>query len=536
MVSKLPKQSELTKVPYNLTAIDKQILDATKDDISLFCEHYFDIEPMPWQSFFYHAPQKQKIVVAGIRSGKTFSVSLGFLHFATFNPYSRIANASLSLDQAKIVFYSALELASKHNFERYVDSVIKHPFPTIRMVNGSEMWFRSVGYEAELWRGQEFDWINVDEAAYIPQVATISTLQGRLLGKNNMTNQFRKGIFTITTSPRGRGWLYEFWRKGDPNFPEAEPEKYLSLRVRTLDNPHLSPSQLEMTFANYTDRQKQQELEGAFLDPEDAVFSWESIQAISDTTRPDVRELVKEVDSLELGNQKELTNTDYRRFSLMPKKNRSYILSWDIGTTATRSQGRNATVLFGIDITDRPWRIVAFRRETSASYPEIIEWIKDADNFYRDNNKNQVWTVIDSTGSGNVVKEILQDQYNLDVQGLVYSMATKPEVITAGAVCLDRRLVISPPIRAVMDEFSGYEMDDKRIVQDCVIALCQGLYHARLRAGDYARTISGETLVTRTNTMPDRPRILLPPGVQPRDRNQRVNPNSSRNKRINTER
>jgi len=528
-------RKQIERVSYALTDVDKRILSMTADDISLFSEHYFDIEPMPWQHYFYHAPQKQKIVVAGIRSGKTFSVSLGFLHFATFNPYARIANASLSLDQAKIVFYSALELASKQNYERFVEHVVKHPFPTIKMVNGAEMWFRSVGYEAELWRGQEFDWINVDEAAYIPHVATISTLQGRLLGKNNMTNQFRQGIFTITTSPRGRGWLYEFWRKGDTNFDEAEPDKFLSLRIRTLDNPHLNPAQLEMTLANYTDRQRQQELEGAFLDPEDAVFSWESIQAMSDVDgRSEVQELVKKVDAIEEGNFKAFSKQDYQRFSLQPERGHSYVLSWDIGTSATRNQGRNATVLFAIDITDRPWKVVAYRRETVASYPQIIEWIQETDARYRDKGNNQVWTVIDSTGSGNVVKEILQDQYNLDVEGLVYSMATKPEVITAGQVCIDRRMIISPPIRAVMDEFSSYEMDDKRIVQDCVMSLCQGLYHARMRAGDQARGLSGETLVTRTNTLENRPRILLPPGYES-NRKSRVGQNNSR-QRVNNDR
>lgn len=519
----MPKK-QLTRPEYILSDIDRKILAATHDDLGLFCEHFFEIEPIPWQIYFYHAPQKQKIVVAGIRSGKTFGASIGFLHYATFHPWARIANASISLDQAKIVFYSALELASKLNFERFVEDSVRHPFPTIKMVNGAEMWFRSVGYEAELWRGQEFDWINVDEAAYIPHVTTISTLQGRLLGKNPMTNKYRDGIFTITTSPRGRGWLYEMWRKGDPNFPEAEPERYLSLRVRTLDNPHLNPAQLELVMANYTERQKQQELEGAFLDPEDAVFSWESIQAMSDIEgRTEVQELVTAIDAVEEGTFKQFSNNDYQRFDLGPQKGHSYIISWDIGTTATRHLGRNATVLFVIDITNRPWRVIGYRRETQISYPQIIELIRETDQRYKNKGNSQAWTTIDATGSGNVVKEILQDQYNLDVDGLVYSMATKPEVITAGQVCLDRRYVISPPIRAVMDEFSSYEMDDKRITQDCVMALCQGLYQARMRAGDYARTFTGEILETRS---PEIPRIIDGVWRERRSRTHRVGPNN----------
>lgn len=521
----MPKKS--LRVEYNFTEVDKQILTATRDDITLFSEHYFGIEPIPWQHFFYHAPQLQKIAIAGIRAGKTFGASLGFLHYAAFHPWSRIANASISLDQAKIVFYSALELASKNNYQRFVADTIKHPFPTIRMVNGAEMWFRSVGYEAELWRGHEFDWINADEAAYIPHASTIATLQGRLLGKNPMTGKYRDGKFTITTSPRGRGWLYELWRKGDPAFPDADPSRYLSIRIRTYDNPHLSPDQLALTLANYTERQKQQELEGMFLDPEDAVFSWQSIQAMSDIDgRSEVQALIKEIDAIEEGTHKQFSGNDYQRFNLGPQNGHAYICSWDIGTTATRHLGRNATVLFVIDITNRPWRVVAYRRETVASYPQIIDWIRETDGQYRNQGNGQAWTVIDATGSGNVVQQILQDEHNLDVEGLVYSMATKPEVINAGQVCLDRQYIISPPIRAVMDEFSSYEMDDKRIAQDCVMALCQGLYYARQRAGDYARTLSGETLVTRTNATPDRQHVYEGIWTERRSRKQRVGTNN----------
>lgn len=519
-------KKQFERPEFVLSEVDKRILAATRWDLGLFCEHYFDIEPMPWQTYFYHAPQKQKIVVAGIRSGKTFGASIGFLHYATFNPYMRIANASISLDQAKIVFYSALELASKSNFQRFVADTVKHPFPKIVMSNGTEMWFRSVGYEAELWRGQEFDWINVDEAAYVPHYATISTLQGRLLGKNPMTGRYRDGIFTITTSPRGRNWLMEMWRKGDANYPEYDPERFLSLRVRTLDNPHLNPAQIEMLLANYTERQKQQELEGVFLDPEDAVFSWDSISSMSDAeSRPEVRDLLRAIESLDEGDAKAFARNDYQRFTLPPEPGHTYVLTWDIGTTATRHLGRNATVFFAIDITTRPWKIVGYRRETQGSYPLIIEWIREYDGYYKDRGNAMAHTVIDATGSGAVVQQMLQDQYNLDVEGLTYSMATKPEVITAGQVALDNRWVISPPIRSVMDEFSGYEMDDKRIVQDCVMALCQGLYHARLRAGDYDRGLGGTTLPTRAN--PD-VRLQIVEGVwnERRRRTNRVGSNN----------
>lgn len=493
------------KVTYRFTETDEVVLRHTVDDIGLFAQHYFNVEPMPWQRFFYHAPQKNKMVVAGIRSGKTFGASISFLHYALFHPWCRIANASISLDQAKIVYYNALQLAEMPRFQKFVKEARTHPYPEIVLINGAVMWFRTIGYEAELWRGQEFDWINVDEAAYVSNANAIATLRGRLLGRNPMTGLYRDGIFSITTSPRGRGWLYDLWRKGDPAFAdEYEPAKYLSLRVRTIDNPHISPEILADLMADYTERQKQQELEGAFLDPEDAVFSWESIQYMSDERRPEVRELLKRIDALGEAPDgdgvipKVLDKHDYERYQLPPGKNNRYIITWDLGTKATRHVGRNATVGFVLNINKRPWEIVGYRRERQASYPMIIQWIKEWEGYYKNGGRNAVETVIDATGSGGVIQQILEEEHHLGVEGIIYSTTSKPDVINAGQVCLDRGWVVGPPIRAVMDEFSSYEMVDKKIAQDTVMALCQGLRRARELAGDYDRGLTGQTLPTRT--------------------------------------
>lgn len=501
-----PRPKTPSKQLFRLSSTDREILEKTANDFSLFSQWFFDIDPIPWQTWFYHKPQKRKILIAGIRSGKTYTISLGFPHYALFNPYCRIANASISADQAKIVFFNVLDLVSRPNFERYVKDSRKHPFPVIELVNGAEMWFRSVGYEAELWRGWEFDWVNVDEAAYIGSKNTYDTLAGRLLGRNTHLNRPRDGRLSITTSPKGRGWLYDEYKKGDPAFPDVyNPDRYLSLRVRSTDNPYLDREELQALMNEYSDRQRQQELEGAFLDPEDAVFSWEAIQYMCDGSRDEVRGLIKAIDDLaETPDQsgfvpKVLDKSDYHRYELSPGRNRTYLVSWDLGTTATRHLGRNATVGMVFDISERPWKLVAFRRERKATYSLIIQWVKEWHLRYNSFGQNAVETVIDASGSGNPVQQILQDEHGLDVEGLVYNQTNKPDIINAGQVCIERGLVITPPIRALMDELSGYEIDDKKIVQDCVMAFCQGLHRARMRDGDLSRSRSGLILPTRTS-------------------------------------
>lgn len=489
---------------YRITDQDQQILRYTANDLDAFCTWYFEQKPIPWQTWFYHKPQRRKTLIAGIRSGKTYCISLAFPHYALFNPYSRLANASISADQAKIVFYNVLDLVSRSRFEKFVKDSRKHPFPVIEFINGAEMWFRSVGYEAELWRGWEFDWINIDEGAYISTRSTIDTLDGRLLGRNNHLNKPRANKRTITTSPKGRGWLLDEYQRGDPNYPDKyQPDRYLSLRVRSFDNPYLDKHELEVLQDGYSERQRKQELEGLFLDPEDAVFSWEAIQWMSDVSRPEVKELTSAIESLSEDPimdgfiPKVLDKTDYHRYQLPPGQNRTYLCSWDIGTTATHHLGRNATVGMVFDITALPWRLVAFRREPKASYSMIVQWIKEWHLYYNNRQLNGIETVLDATGSGKPVEQILQDEHGLDARGIVYTSSSKPDIISAGAVAIERGQVIAPPIRSLSDELSAYEIADKKITQDCVMAFCQGLHRARERSVDLRLTQSEIILPTR---------------------------------------
>lgn len=541
----MPRRKETPRAQYSFSSLDSQILTATEDDLTLFSEWFFAADehgvgptPIPWQHYFYHKPQKRKTLIAGIRSGKTYAVSLGFPHYSLYHPYSRLANASISADQAKIVFYNVVDLCSRPRFERFIKDTRKHPFPVIELVNGSEMWFRSVGYEAELWRGWEFDWINIDEAAYIGGKATLDTLDGRLLGRNTQTNQPRAAIRTITSSPKGRGWLVDEFYKGDPGRPEYNPDRYLSMRVRSIDNPNLDRKELEALMGEYSDRQRKQELEGMFLDPEDAVFGWESIQWMSDAERrEEVRALIAELDNLQDTPDAEgfvpkvLDKSDYVRYELPPGRNKTYLISWDLGTTATKHLGRNATVGMVFDIGQKPWRLVAYRREKKATYSLIIQWIKEWHFRYNALGHNGVETVIDATGSGGVVQEILQEEHGLDIDGLVYSQASKPDIINAGQVLIDQGAVITPPIRALADELAGYEIDDKRIVQDCVMAFCQGLYRIRQRFGDMTRNTSGLILPTMTGQARRSGLVLAEERYESRRRSARSSERSSRTRR-----
>ena len=138
---------------FMMNSLDKEILTRCQYNIDLWAQGYFDAHLFRYQQEFYHRPQKNKLLIAGIRTGKSYVASRGFLHYAQYHPYSRLLNTSISSEQAKIVFNNCLELCNAPRFKHWIEHVQSSPYPTIRLVNGSELWFRSIGYDAELIRG-----------------------------------------------------------------------------------------------------------------------------------------------------------------------------------------------------------------------------------------------------------------------------------------------------------------------------------------------------------------------------------------------
>lgn len=466
---------------FALKDYDKAFLRDGPDDFFAWCRFYFqDWEPFPYQEYFYTAPQKDKLLIAGIRTGKTAGVAAAFLHYAWRNPGRRLANASLSADQANVVYNECLGLASRNRFQHWIRKVERHPYPKIVFENDTEIWFRSVGYEAELWRGWEFDWINIDEAAYITHEMAIKTLQGRLLGVG------RAGIFTMTSTPKGKGWLFERWKKGDPNYIGAQPEKYLSMRARTRDNTKLPQDVIATLEEGYTYRLKMQELEGLFLDSSDTIFPSEQILEACSTIHPEVvilNERVKQwLLSHRMGNvyfgAGELT-----RYELDPEEGHHYLCSWDLGKKTSQS-GRGATVGGVVDISTKPWRLVGYRWESGAGYMRAMEWIKEYQDKYSLRGKARCDTIIDATGKGDVVNEELEERDKIGVDGIIYSAATKPQLIHAVQLMFERRQIRMPFIKRLVDQFQGYELDDKDLPQDIVMMLAQAAFRARQMTGD----------------------------------------------------
>jgi hypothetical protein len=509
--------------PFRTKQYDRPLIEAGQRDISLWTRGYFDVELHDWQRYFYHWPAKDKMGIAGIRAGKSFMSAIGALHFCQTHPGALFLNACISSEQAKIVYYTCVKLASMPRFAHWIESIDRSPYPAIRLVNGSEMWFRSVGYEGELLRGFEYDFINLDECAYITSPITISMLKGRLLGVNDITGEPRVGWFWQMSSPKGKnGWTYERWKKGDLKFPGADPFRYLSLRIRTTDNKKLSEEAIRELMEGYTEAQILQELEGAFLDSENLYFPYDKIIDAANDQYDEVRWLNQEIEQWRDRNRSQRSEIakifnyeqsvqDLSHYELDPTPGHRYLGSWDLGKK-TNEKGRNATVGMVWDITELPWKMVAFRYAPGQFYTQSMDQIEEWQKAYS-RAGSSMHTCIDATGVGDVVNETLTIERGIEIDPIVFSGATKPDILMAAKVALERDRARYPFIRRLIDELSLYEKYDKDLAQDCVMAFSMAMYRAHEIAGLQVRQSSGDTPnrsargIDRENTRREREKL-----------------------------
>jgi hypothetical protein len=88
----------LTNPHVQLTKLDRMAFDPDKgafNDLAWWAKLYFDGTVFPWQSYFYHYPCNDKMVIAGIRTGKTQLAGFGFAHKGMYHSAIKMFNVSI---------------------------------------------------------------------------------------------------------------------------------------------------------------------------------------------------------------------------------------------------------------------------------------------------------------------------------------------------------------------------------------------------------------------------------------------------------
>ncbi len=210
------------------------------------------IEPYPAQEDFICCQDRFTGFVGGIGSGKTFAGVVkvlrthGLLVKAGYKPLGLVVGAT----------YPMLRDATLRGFlDIAADGVTQFHRSEMRaeLQWGGEVLFRSAD-EPDRLRGANLHYVYIDEAALCPS-STWDIVIGRLRAEGTA------GPCWVTTTPKGRNWLYH------------KQNMMTIFRAFTKDNPYLSPEFVTSLERAYTGDFARQELLGEFVTFEGVVYS-----------------------------------------------------------------------------------------------------------------------------------------------------------------------------------------------------------------------------------------------------------------------
>src|SRR3990167_2432212 len=216
----------------------------------------------PQQSIFVQELAHYAAFIAGIGSGKTIAGSVRAWRAA----YGYIGHEKiLQTPNLGIVTAPTYPMLRDATLRAFLDvtgsTVIRHNKSEgiVELANGSEILFRSTEYPERL-RGPSISWWWGDEAAlYEARVWDIMIGRLRQFGK--------RGYAWITSTPKGRNWLYKTFVQDNQDKPD-----YFVQKASSRDNPFLDRSIVQSWEQAYVGDFARQELEAEFIAFEGLIY------------------------------------------------------------------------------------------------------------------------------------------------------------------------------------------------------------------------------------------------------------------------
>jgi hypothetical protein len=179
-------------------------------------------------------------------------------------------------DLADRVFRQIVMIALERMKHRIVTMKEHERLLVIRNLGGglSEIRGKSADNPVSL-LGEGLDWLIIDEASRLKPVIWESHLSQRLLDK--------KGWCLMISTPRGKGWFYDAWRRGQG--PDRDPD-FESWNGPSWSSPFLSKEMIELEEGRLPERVFRQEYGGEFLEGSGQVFRYVREAATGDWQEP----------------------------------------------------------------------------------------------------------------------------------------------------------------------------------------------------------------------------------------------------------
>jgi hypothetical protein len=203
----------------------------------------------------------RRVVACGVRWGKTLCAAMEGLA-AAMEPKDRSIGwvVAPTYDLADKVFRELVLIVAGRLKHRIVIMRENEKRLVLRNMAGglSEVRGKSADNPVSL-LGEGLDWVIADEAARLKPSIWEGHLTQRLIDK--------KGWALLISTPRGKGYFYDLFRRGRGSDPD-----YASWNYPSRTNPHLDVTVIEAERARLPERVFRQEMEAEFLEGAGQVF------------------------------------------------------------------------------------------------------------------------------------------------------------------------------------------------------------------------------------------------------------------------
>ena len=392
-------------------------------------------EPHAGQMLVHRSRAKKRVLACGVRWGKSTLAAMEAMAAAMEPRESSIGwVAAPTYDLSKRIFDIIVSTVSAHLSHRII-SLKEHEHRLILLNLGggkSEIRCKSADSPVSL-LGEGLDWLIIDEASRIKSTIWEGHLSQRLIDK--------RGWALMISTPRGKGWFYDAWRRG-----QGRDSEYESWNAPSWSNPLLDASVIEAERGRLPERVFQQEYAAQFLEGSGSVFRYVRENATGTIAAP------------------------------IPKT--SYFAGLDL------AKSEDFTVLV---IMNRELEVVFVDRFQRCDWGVQIERVRASLKRY-----NNASVLVDSTGKGEPVYEALCRQYG-QVEPYLFTNRSKNDLITQLCMLLEQRKItlLKPELWPDgIDELENFEysVTEQGAMRtgaagsghdDCVIALALAAWHAK---------------------------------------------------------
>lgn len=218
-------------------------------------------EPHQGQRAIHASKAPRRVVACGVRWGKTLASAMEGLA-AALQPAERSIGwvVAPTYDLCERVFNQIALTAASRMSHRILSLKDHERRLLLRNLGGgvSEIRGKSADNPVSL-LGEGLDWVIVDEAARLKPSIWQSHLSQRLID--------RKGWALLISTPKGKGWLYDLFRRGQGQDPD-----YQSWNMPSWSSPLLDGELIEEERTRLPERVFRQEFGAEFLEGSGAVF------------------------------------------------------------------------------------------------------------------------------------------------------------------------------------------------------------------------------------------------------------------------